>query len=176
MKEDGDIELDEEAPLPENFQSLMDDVDLEDFDLNQITNHSHENGFLTLSCELKHGEIVPVPFGQTRHDCPHQTAKCIKEKVVGLSRRDFHQQWVMKLLSQRRMSVRRLNRAHRVENAHRIHIRRTKEGKGGTSKSRNSRVLSQAMREQFGIKVPNSTKEALLLDMMSGDSKWHDAI
>ena len=32
------------------------------------------------------------------------------------------------------------------------------------------------MRKKFGIKVPNSTKEASLLDKTNGDSKWHDAI
>ena len=32
------------------------------------------------------------------------------------------------------------------------------------------------MREKFGIKVPNSTKKALLSDMINGDVKWCDAI
>ena len=62
VEEDGEIEIEEEALLSEVFQSLMDDVDLEGFDLNQIINYSHENGFLMLSCELKSGEIIPVPF------------------------------------------------------------------------------------------------------------------
>ena len=54
------------GPLPEVFQSIMNDVDLEDFDLNQIINYSHEKGFLMLSCELKSGEILPVPFDQLK--------------------------------------------------------------------------------------------------------------
>ena len=60
--------------------SLMDDVDLEDFDLNQIINYSHENGVLTSLCELKFGEIVPVPFDQLRHDHPHGTANTSKKR------------------------------------------------------------------------------------------------
>ena len=54
------------GPFPEVFQSIMNDVDLEGFDLNQIINYSHEKGFLMLSCELKSGEILPVPFDQLK--------------------------------------------------------------------------------------------------------------
>ena len=32
------------------------------------------------------------------------------------------------------------------------------------------------MKEKFGIVVPNSAKEALLLGKINGDTKWHDAI
>ena len=32
------------------------------------------------------------------------------------------------------------------------------------------------MQEKFGIKIPNNTKEALLLDKINGDSKWFDVI
>ena len=90
MREDRE-ESDEDIPLPEVFQSLIDDVDLEDFDLNFIINHSHKSGFLILLCELKSGEIVPVPFDKLHYDYPHETKKYIKEKVVGKFRRDFYQ-------------------------------------------------------------------------------------
>ena len=32
------------------------------------------------------------------------------------------------------------------------------------------------MREKFGVKIPNSTKEDLLLDKINCDNKWHDYI
>ena len=47
--------------------------------------------FLTLSYELKSEEIIPVPFDKLRYDYPCETAKHIKEKVVGAFRRDYHQ-------------------------------------------------------------------------------------
>ena len=87
------LESNEESPLLEMHQSLMDDADLEGFDLNHIINYSHENGFLMSLCELKFGEILPVPVEQIRHNYPHETAKHIKEKVIGLSRRYFHHKW-----------------------------------------------------------------------------------
>ena len=38
------------GPLPETLQSIMNNADLEDFDLNKIINYSHKNGFLILLC------------------------------------------------------------------------------------------------------------------------------
>ena len=52
MKKDGE-ESDEDAPLPEAFHSLIIDADLEEFDLNHIINHSHENGFFDIIIRIK---------------------------------------------------------------------------------------------------------------------------
>ena len=32
------------------------------------------------------------------------------------------------------------------------------------------------MREKYGIKIPNTTREALILDRINGENKWYDAI
>ena len=72
------------GPLPEAFQSVMDDADLEDFDLNPIINYSHEKGFLMLSCELKSGEILPVPFEQLKKDYLYETVRHAKDMVIGV--------------------------------------------------------------------------------------------
>ena len=45
-----------------------------------------------------------------------------------------------------------------------------------SKKCRNARVSSQEIRDKFGVKIPNSTKEALLLDWINGDNKWCDSI
>ena len=71
------------------MQSLMDEVVLEGFDLNHMTNYRHENGFLMLPCEFKSGEIFPYSFEQMRHDYPCETAKWIKDEVVGLSKKEL---------------------------------------------------------------------------------------
>ena len=150
----------------------MDGVDLKDFGLNRIVNYSYENVFLTLSCELKSGKISPVPFEQLRHFQPYETARCIKDKVVGFSRRYFHQKLVSTLLHQRKKSIRRMSRLHSIKKAFRILVRRLKRArKSSSSKSSNSRASSKTMREKFGIKVPNHAKEASFLDKTNGDSK-----
>ena len=46
-----------------------------------------------LSCELKSGVILPVPFEQLKEDYPCETAKCIKEMVIGLSWGHYHHKW-----------------------------------------------------------------------------------
>ena len=48
--------------LPEVLQSLNDDTEVGDFDLQRITNYSYENGYLYLLCELKSGETILVLF------------------------------------------------------------------------------------------------------------------
>jgi hypothetical protein len=42
--------------------------------------------------------------------------------------------------------------------------------------SKNKRNLKDKKREKFGIKIPNSTREALLIDTSNGDNKWGEAI
>ena len=103
---DGEIEDGMEiGPLPEVHQSIMDDADLVDFDLNKITNYSHEEGFLTFTCDLKSGKILPVPFEQLKQDPQHETSKCIKEMVISRSRGDCHQKWASGHSPQRKMST-----------------------------------------------------------------------
>ena len=69
------------------------------------------------------------------------------------------------------MSIRRMNRVHGVYRSHCMIVRRAKNFRTGPNKSRNTRVTSQTMREKFGVKVPNSTKEALILNRINGDNK-----
>ena len=109
----------------------MDDADLEDFDLNRIINYSHEKNFLILSCELKSGEILPVPFEQLKKDHPCETARCTKDMIVGRFRRNCHQKWALELLKQRSMPIRRMSSAHGVERACRVIIRRAKRDRTG---------------------------------------------
>ena len=90
-------------------------------------NHSYENSFLMLSCELKYGEIFPVPFEQLRYDCTYEASKHIKDKMVDFSRRYFHQIWASKLLQQRRKSLIRMIRVCRIKKDFRILIRKPKE-------------------------------------------------
>eukprot|EP00957_Ditylum_brightwellii_P142481 10855411-Ditylum_brightwellii.AAC.1 len=42
--------------------------------------------------------------------------------------------------------------------------------------SRNARNQKKKTKEKFGIKIPKSTREALLLNRANGDNKWGKAI
>ena len=75
--------MDDEGPLPEIRQSIMDNADMEGFDLNKIMHYSHEKGILILLCELNSGEILPVPFEQLKQGCSYETSECVQEMVIG---------------------------------------------------------------------------------------------
>ena len=61
-KENGEDMNVNNNPLPEVLQSLDDDTEIGDFDLQRITNYSYENGYLYLLCELKSGETISILF------------------------------------------------------------------------------------------------------------------
>jgi hypothetical protein len=42
--------------------------------------------------------------------------------------------------------------------------------------SRNQRNISKTLREKFGHRIPNTVREALILDYENGNTKWADAI
>ena len=48
-------------------------------------------------------------------------------------------------------------------------MKKTKDNRRKTS--RNTWIRSGLIHEKFGIKIPNSVKEALLLDKIKGDTK-----
>ena len=42
--------------------------------------------------------------------------------------------------------------------------------------SKNQRNFRERRREKFGVQIPNSTRYALILDQINGNTKWADAI
>ena len=42
--------------------------------------------------------------------------------------------------------------------------------------SKNQRNLREIKREKFGVLIPNSTRDALILDKINGNKKWYDEI
>ena len=62
-----------------------------------------------------------------------------------------------------------------MDKAHEVTIRRLKRAKSNR-KSRNARNAMFGVREKFRTKIPNSIKEALLLDKLNRDTKWSNAM
>ena len=42
--------------------------------------------------------------------------------------------------------------------------------------SKNQRNIRERRREKFGFQIPNSTRDALILDQINGNTKWEDSI
>ncbi len=89
------------------------------------------------------------------------------------SRNGFHVSWARKPLSQAKRNIRQMqqhyciDRINRLEQKKTINIRRLSCNKINEKKKR---------RVKFGIKIPNSVREALILDSENKNSLWADAI
>ena len=66
-----------------------------------------------------------------------------------------------------------LELVHGKRKVHRRRIRRIEKSK---TKSRNALVSTKKTREKFETLMPNSAKEALLLEKINGDFRWCNAI
>ena len=63
-----------ENPLPEVLQSLDNNTEVGDFDLQRITNYSYKNSYLYLLYELKSGKTIPLSIEKLKQDFPLKTA------------------------------------------------------------------------------------------------------
>ena len=61
LSDNKEEEIDNVAP-PNTLQSVIDNINLEDFDLKTIINYSYKKGYLFLLYELKNREIISVSF------------------------------------------------------------------------------------------------------------------
>ena len=120
-EEDGKVP----SPEPEVVQMVMDDVDLEDFQIRSIVTHSIEKGYLHLLVELDSGKFLPIPFSQLKKDHPLILAQYIMTYDVNRT----HKKWAQNKIRQRRRSLRRLYFLYGVDKAFHIKIRRVSKGK-----------------------------------------------
>ena len=74
-------------------------------------------------------------------------------------------------------AVRRLYQHYKVNmNFATKSIRSTENRRDQLSKYRNARNAKKMNRENFGIRIPNNTRQALLFDQANGNHKWAGAI
>lgn len=152
---------------PETVQTVADDIDLEDFQLRSIVVHSMEKGYAHFLVDLDSGEFSPVPFIQLKKDHPLILAKYAIAHDVN----EMHKKWAQNLLRQQRISLRRLHFICGADKAFHIKVRRVDRSKPKSARSKNSRNATIKLREKFGMRVPNSIKEALMLDDINRDAK-----
>ena len=147
--------------------------DEEDFEFNCIIGHKWESGLLIFDVELTSGKNVDIPFHLLKKDRPIETAQYIKINVIEESRHGQHITWSNKILKQANRSMRRLSRYHNIDRL--LRIRKFKDIRVRRV-SRNKRMENKVNRIKFGIKVPNSVREALIFDNDNQNTLWSDAI
>ena len=102
-----------------------------------------------------------------------EAARYINIHVIEESRHGMHTSWAKKILKQANRSIRRMSyhynvdRIMRIRKYHEISNRRL---------SRNKQMEKRRSCIKFGIRVPNSVREALIFDRENKNNLWAEAI
>ena len=180
--EDADVNWEEDSTpgIEDEDQALVDENIIasfhneeEDFEFDQIIGHHWEEGNLILNVQLMSGQTYNAPFSLIKKDRPIELAKYIRREVVERRRGGWYENWAKGVLKQSSQTLRRMHRYHRTDR-----INRTHHVKNITLRrlSRNKRQNLKRDRVKYGIKVPNSIKEALELDKLNKNNLWGEAI
>ena len=100
-------------------------------------------------------------------------AKYIRKEVAEQKRGGPHEMWAKKIIKNANQTIRRLSRPYNIDRF--IHLNNTKNITIQRI-SKNKRNQKMVNREKFGIKIPNSVKEALILDRQNNNTLWSDAM
>jgi len=151
----------DEALVDENIIASINNEE-EDFEFDQILAHHWDEGNLILTIQLMSGQQYNAPFSLIKKDRPIELAKYIRREVVEKRRGGWYENWAKGILKQSSRTLRRMHRYHRTNTIRRI--------------SRNKRQNMRKDRTKFGIRIPNSVKEALEIDAQNKNSLWGEAI
>lgn len=141
-----------------------------------IVDHYFKDGILYLKVKyyddnLVEDTVLEIPFSILKKDVPVELAKYIRSKVLEHKRNGHYNTWAKTTLKAHNRTVRRLHRYYNTGSTIRCYQNRLRR-----KLSTNKRIAMKGTREKFGIKIPNSTREALLFDKLNNDTKWGDAI
>ncbi len=143
----------------------------EEYDFDLITDHYFTDAELILKVKYE-SATLDVPFHVLRKDVPLELARYIRNSVLEKRRGGYYNTWASKILKQHGRTIRRLHRFYNVSRT--VSARRNREKR--KTLSRNQRLAFDTNREKHGIKIPNTTRQALLLDIDNKDTMWGDSI
>ena len=69
--------------LLEVIQSVLSDMDAEDFKLKPTLDFSYEKGYLHFLCQLDDSNVIGTPFNELKKDCPLDTTKHMQKHAIG---------------------------------------------------------------------------------------------
>ena len=181
----------EEHVDPEVLQELYDQdqqEDNSDCNFERIVEHEFKDGvliFKALFISSQDEEMdFEIPFNILKRDAPVEVARYISLHVVEQKRNGRYNNWAKKVLKNHNRNIRRLYRMYNVDKT--IRVARTKRGiknqhtirRNNTTNASGEKAKKKKpiMTEKFGIKIPQNTRQALLLDRINKNTKWADAI
>ena len=174
-KDDDDPGIDDfftNADAQQIDQEVQDIIlaDEEDYEFHSIKGHEWVAGVLVLKVELTSGHNIEVPFLLLKKDWPLELARYIRNNVVEQKRGGTYELWSKKIIQSANRTVRRMRHYHNIDRI--IRVRKINVKKI----SRNKREDMKVEKIKFGIKVPSSVREALLLDNENKNTMWADAM
>ena len=137
---------------------------------------------------LGEDNTVKVRFEDLEKDLPVELARYTLNCVLEASRRKVHfNAWAVKVLKGHIRAIRCLYCVKDIGRGYRLEIDRREKNQALEAKSNTPRSLKAKIsrnehnkvnkdREKFGYKIPNNSREALLLDSKNGKTLWADAI
>ena len=162
----------DDALLHEQLTTIAEATE-EDYEFNVILSHKWTDGILVFNVELQSGKTVDIPFHLMKKDRPMETARYINIHVIEESRHGMHTSWAKKILKQANRSIRRMSYHYNVDRIMRI---RKYQEIFNRRLSRNKQMEKRRNRIKFGIRVPNSVREALIFDRENKNNLWAEAI
>lgn len=169
---------------PTELEETYDQIELEndeDYEFEKIVDHSFQDGVLVLKARYQGhitGEnIVEIPFSILKKDVPLECARYIRNYVVENRRHGNYNTWALNMIKKHTRAIRRLYRSYNIDKSMRVcKTRRANQNQKSQPLGVPRNTKKTKTTEKFGIKIPNNTREALLLDKMNGNTKWADAI
>ena len=166
------IEKDDTLELQEQLHNVARGEE-EDFEFHHIHSYKWEDGILNFTIELTSGKRLDIPFSLIKKDRPMETARYIRNHVVEKSRNGYYGTWAKNILKQAERNIRRMKKYYNIDRIVRINS----DKKITTRRlSGNKRNQQSKKRMKFGISIPNSVREALLLDSKNKNNLWSEAI
>ena len=145
----------------------------EDYEFDKFIGYRWNNGRLVLKVQLDSGKTYDSDFGEVKRDRPIELARYIRNEVVESKRGGFYETWAQNALKSANRTIRRMAQYHNIDRLMRLrHVKSIKLRR----QSRNTRTKNKGKRVKFGLKIPNNTREALIIDAENGNNLWADAI
>jgi len=148
--------------------------DNEDYEFDKIVDHKLTTSGLTLTVKYigeTQDDVLEVPFKILKKDVPLELAKYIRDNVVESRRSGHFNTWATNVIKTHGRTVRRMRRYYNVGRTVRARKNRTKAGI-----SRNQRNAAMPMREKYGIRIPQSIRQAILFDEQNKNMLWQDSV
>ena len=117
--------------------------------------------------QLDSGKTYKSDFSEVKSDRPIDLVRYIRNEVVESKRGGFYETSAQNALKSTNRTIRRMAQYYNIDRLMRLrHVKSIKLRR----QYRNTRTKNKGKRVKFGLKIPNNTREALLIDTKIGNN------